>query len=218
VFPNDVESLAATILPHLLVSVLDQVHVIWTGIERLTPRDVSKLLSVRPGAHRAALQWLRFNNPLYADIVVNEQEMETWTFEDDSDVPTLAYQGMVREQETAEEVIRTAYIVPPTDRGRDSSDQQSTAEDIVTQLAELSNRSSGQTENPDSVQASSGLGATAMEMEVRVFELRSSAMFPIGDLAVFAEQDKLDFISHALQAERQFDDHYERGVDEPPSM
>ena len=200
------------------MSVLDQVHVIWTGIERLTPRDVSKLLSVRPGALQAALQWLRFNNPLYADIVVNEQEMETWTFEDDSDMPTLAYQGMVREQETAEEVIRTAYIVPPTDRGRDSSNQQSTAKDIVTQLAELSNRSSGQTENLDSVQASSGLGATAMEIEVRVFKLRSSAMFPIGDLAVFAEQDKLDFISHALQAERQFDDHYERGVDEPPSM
>jgi hypothetical protein len=55
-------------------------------------------------------------------------------------------------------------------------------------------------------------------MEEHVFELRSSAMFPIGDLAVFAEQDKLDFISHALQAERQFDNHYERGVDKPPSM
>jgi hypothetical protein len=30
-------------------------------------------------------------------ILVNEQEMETWDFEGNSDVPTLAYQGMVRE-------------------------------------------------------------------------------------------------------------------------
>ncbi|KNB04788.1 hypothetical protein FOXG_19406 [Fusarium oxysporum f. sp. lycopersici 4287] len=76
VFPNDVESLAATILPHPLVSTLEQVHVIWTGLERPTPRDVSKLLSVRPGAIRTTLQWLRANNPLYVDIVINEEEME----------------------------------------------------------------------------------------------------------------------------------------------
>lgn len=56
VFPNDVESLSATILPHPLVSTLEQVHVIWTGLERPTPRDVSKLLSVRPGALHTALQ------------------------------------------------------------------------------------------------------------------------------------------------------------------
>ena len=46
VFPNDVELLAATILPYLLVLALDQVYVIWIGIERPTLRDVSKLLSV----------------------------------------------------------------------------------------------------------------------------------------------------------------------------
>ena len=117
VFPNDVDSLAATILPHPLVSALDQVHVIWTGREQPTPQDVGKLLRVRPCALRAALQWLQTNNHLYADIAINEHEMETWAFKSGSDVPTLAYQGMVREQETAEDLIRTAYIVPPTDRG-----------------------------------------------------------------------------------------------------
>jgi hypothetical protein len=39
VFPNDVETLAATILPHPPVKALDQVHVIWTGPERLTLQD-----------------------------------------------------------------------------------------------------------------------------------------------------------------------------------
>jgi hypothetical protein len=108
VFPNDVESLAARTLPHPLVSTLDQVHVIWTGLERPSPRDVSKLLSVRPGALRTALQWLRVNNPLYAHIVINEEEMNSWSFEDGSQVPVLAYERMLREEETAEEAIRTA--------------------------------------------------------------------------------------------------------------
>jgi hypothetical protein len=117
VFPNDVESLAVTILPHRLVSALDQVYVIWTGPEQPRPLDVTKLLTVRPGALRTALQWLRVNNPLYANIEIDEEEMHSWLFEDGCQVPSLAYQRMVREQETTEEAIRTAQIVPPTDRG-----------------------------------------------------------------------------------------------------
>lgn len=181
VFPNDVESLAATILPHPLVSTLDQVHVLWSGLERPRPLDVSKLLSVRPAVLRAALQWLRVKNPLYADIVVNEEEMNSWTFEDDSQVPALAYQRMVREQETAEEAIRTAQIVPPADRGQDLPAQPATVEDIATELAGRSAHSV-----PD-VRSSSLEEATAEETEERVFELRSAAMFPIDDQAAFAE-------------------------------
>jgi hypothetical protein len=75
VFPNDVESLAAVVLPHPLVATLKDVHVIWTGPERPTPFDVGKLLSVRPGVLRAALAWLQSNNPLYSGIVVAENEM-----------------------------------------------------------------------------------------------------------------------------------------------
>jgi hypothetical protein len=58
----------------------------------------------------------------------------------------------------------------------------------------------------------------AEETEERVFELRSSAMFPIDDQATFAEQDKLEFISLALEAERESDDRYEAGPGEAPSM
>ncbi|KNB04282.1 hypothetical protein FOXG_22453 [Fusarium oxysporum f. sp. lycopersici 4287] len=220
VFPNDVESLAATILPHPLVSTLEQVHVIWTGLERPTPRDVSKLLSVRPGAIRTTLQWLRANNPLYVDIVINEEEMESWDFEGGSDVPTQAYQRMVREEETAEELIRTAQIVPPTDRGQDTPGQSSSVEDIAIELAEKSKCNPGQSEPaPHGVQQPPSLEeATAEETSERAFELRSSAMFPIDEQAAFAEQDKLDFISIALQAERQFDDRYEGVAGEAPSM
>jgi hypothetical protein len=215
VFPNDVESLAARILPHPLVSTLDQVHVIWTGLERPRPLDVSKLLSVRPGALRTALEWLRVNNPLYADIVINEEEMDSWSFKDGSQVPTLAYQRMVREQETAEEAIRTAQIVPPADRGQDFSAQPSTVEDIAAILTERSGRSLVPPEPAPSARSPGLEEATAEETVERLFELRSSAMFPIDDQATFAEQDKLEFISLALQAERQSDDSYEAGPARP---
>ncbi|KAK7418113.1 hypothetical protein QQZ08_011368 [Neonectria magnoliae] len=219
VFPNDVESLAATILPHPLVSTLEQVRVIWTGLERPTPRDVSKLLSVRPGALRTALQWLRVNNPLYVDIMINEEEMESWAFEDGSDVPTQAYQCMAREEETAEELIRTAQIVAPTDRGQDPPGQAPSVEDIAIELAERYKCNLGRSEPaPHGVQPPSLEEATAEETSERVFELRSSAMFPIDEQAAFAEKDKLEFISLALQAERQFDDRYEGGAGEASSM
>lgn len=113
-------------------------HVIWTGLERPRPLDVSKLLTVRPGALRTALQWLRVNNSLYADIMIDEEEMRSWAFEDGSQVPALAYQQMVREQETAEETIRTGQIVPPADRGQELPAQPPTVEDIATELAERS--------------------------------------------------------------------------------
>ncbi|RYP64687.1 hypothetical protein DL771_008644 [Monosporascus sp. 5C6A] len=199
VFPNHVESLAATILPHPLISALVQVHVIWTGLERPTPLDVSKLLSVQPGALRIALQWL-------------------WSFEDGSHVPALAYQRIMREEETAEELIRTAQIEPPSDRGQDLPRQASTVEDIATQLAERSKCSPSQSKPTYSVRSPSLGEAMAEETSERVFELRSSAMFPVDDKAAFAEQDKLEFISLALQTEHQFDDSYEGGASEAPSM
>jgi hypothetical protein len=209
VFPNDVESLAVTILPHRLVSALDQVHVIWTGPERPRPLDVTKLLTVRPGALRTALQWLRVNNPLYANIEIDEEEMQSWLFEDGCQVPSLAYQRMVREQETTEEAIRTAQIVPPTDRGQDLPAEPSTVEDIATELAERSKHNPVPPEATPGAPTASTEEAMADETEERVFELRSSAMFPIDDQAAFAEQDELEFISLALQTERESDDRYE---------
>jgi hypothetical protein len=124
-----------------------------------------------------ALQWLRSNNPLYAAIVINEEEMASWSFENDSEVPVLAYQRMVREEETAEELIRAAQIALPTDRGQEPLCQQSTVEDIVAQLAEKSNGGSGQSEPTGSVQYPSLEEAAAAETAERVFELRSSAIF-----------------------------------------
>ncbi|KAK8093144.1 PIF1-like helicase domain-containing protein [Apiospora kogelbergensis] len=134
VFPNDVESLAAVVLRHPLLATLEDVHVIWTGPERPTPRGVSKLLSVRPRVLRTALVWLQFNNLLYNEVVVAESEMMSWVFESGTEVPAVAYERMIREDETAEKRIRTAQIVPPVDPGCESPGVERTAEDIVEEL------------------------------------------------------------------------------------
>ena len=119
-------------------------HVIWTGVERPTPRDVSKLLSVRPSALPAALWWLCLQNHHYADIVINEDEMGGWSFEEGGEVPALAYQRMVWEGEAAKELTRTGQIVPPADRRQDPPRRESTVEDIVAQLVEKLNCSPDQ--------------------------------------------------------------------------
>ncbi|MBE3042460.1 hypothetical protein IMZ48_07750, partial [Candidatus Bathyarchaeota archaeon] len=109
-------------------------------------------------------------------------------------MPSLAYQRIVREQETAEEAIHTAQIVPPTDRGQDPPRQQSIVEDIVIELAERSNPSPAEPEPGGGPRPTSVEEETSDETAEQVFELRSSAMFNVDDQEVFAEQEKLDFI------------------------
>jgi len=121
------------------------------------------LLSVRPRVLWAALRWLQSHNRLYADVGVHEHEMEGWTFADDIDVPTAAYERMTTEQETAEEVIRTAQIIPPTDRGQDFPDRPPTVEDVVMQLTERGRGTSGRAEvadggRPQSLKEATGRG------------------------------------------------------------
>ncbi|KAK8121490.1 Helitron helicase-like domain at N-terminus-domain-containing protein [Apiospora kogelbergensis] len=162
VFPNDVESLAARVLPHPLLATLEEVHVVWMGPERPTPQDVSKLLSA-------------------------------WAFEGGADVPVAAYNRMAREEETAADRIRTANIVPPSDRGRGSPHPGRTAKEIVEELVEAVPRPP-----PASMEE-----AVDEETAQLVFELRSTGMLPIDGEGELADQDKLYFVSQAFDAERQ---------------
>lgn len=122
VFPNNIEAPTTSVLPHPLISVLDQVHIIWTGVKQPAPADVGKLLTVRPPVFRTALRWLQGHNSLYATVTVDEAELGSWSFEG-STVPRLAYRRMVRDQESVEKLVRTAQITPPADRGQAAPEQ-----------------------------------------------------------------------------------------------
>ncbi|KJZ69221.1 hypothetical protein HIM_11384 [Hirsutella minnesotensis 3608] len=78
VFPNNVQELATKVLPHPLLQALDEIHVSWQGAEKPAPSDLSSLLSVRRRVVGRALVWLKTNNPHYAEIAIDEAEMESW--------------------------------------------------------------------------------------------------------------------------------------------
>jgi len=111
---------------------------------------------------------------------------------------------MVREEETVEELICTAQIVPSADRGQDLPSHTPTIEDIIIQLVEKSKRVPFQSRvelQSTSLEEAVPEGVVPEETSERVFKLRSSAMFPINSPNAYTEQGKLEFILLALQAE-----------------
>jgi hypothetical protein len=117
VFPNKVEDLVATVLPHPLVQTIENIHVSWSGAGKPSPADVGHLLQVRKSRVSAALLWLQRNNPLYKHIIINHDEMASWCYAEGSNVPTVIMESMQREEPSATEKTATDHIVPDTDRG-----------------------------------------------------------------------------------------------------
>ena len=205
VFPNDVESLATTVLPHPLVASLSNIHVLWSGGNQPTPQDVSKLFSVRKDIIVRALQWLKRYNPLYTHIDINMAEIQGWEFVQDTDVPVAVMAQMERQEKTAEEQIRTAPIVPSGDLGREGYDPAATIEDVVGGLVEPSldnNPEIGLV--PDSCEPGSMENVATEEESLRSFELTTTGMFPLDEQSDFNEEGKLQFIADALETEQEF--------------
>ncbi|KJZ68839.1 hypothetical protein HIM_11769 [Hirsutella minnesotensis 3608] len=132
VFPNNEQALATKVLPHPLVQVMDEIHVSWQGPEKPTPTDLSGLLSVRRRVVERALVWLKKNNPHYAEVEIDQAEMDTWGALVD-EVPLEVYNRLERYELSAWEKTRTAHVVPATERGMD----EEAAVDIEDILASL---------------------------------------------------------------------------------
>ncbi|KAM4064311.1 PIF1 protein [Hirsutella rhossiliensis] len=117
VFPNKVDDLVATVLPHPLLQAIENIHVSWSGSAKPGSADVRNLLQVRKSRVAAALAWLQRNNPLYEGIAINQAEMDGWQYADGSTVPTVIMDRMRREEPSTVEKTQTDHIVPDTDRG-----------------------------------------------------------------------------------------------------
>ncbi|KJZ72808.1 hypothetical protein HIM_07752 [Hirsutella minnesotensis 3608] len=76
VFPNKVEDLVATVLPHPLLETIENIHVSWSGSSKPGAADVGHLLQVRKSRVRDALSWLQKNNPLYEHIAIDHGEID----------------------------------------------------------------------------------------------------------------------------------------------
>lgn len=134
VFPNKVEDLVATVLPHPLLQTIESIHVSWSGAGKPSPADVGYLLQVRKSRVTAALSWLHRNNPLYEHIAIDYDEIASWRYAEGSSVPTVIIESMQREEPSAMEKTATDHIVPDTDRGLEDRGFTS-IEDLLTSLA-----------------------------------------------------------------------------------
>ncbi|XP_044718875.1 PIF1 protein [Hirsutella rhossiliensis] len=209
VFPNKVDDLVATVLPHPLLQAIENIHVSWSGSAKPGSADVGHLLRVRKSRVAAALAWLQRNNPLYENISINQAEMDGWQYADGSSVPTVIMDRMQREEPSTVERTQTDHIVPNTDRGL--------AENSFTSIDELVNSidpifiaescdldcalSTEQTQPSPGEPATLVPDSAAIGQEVDpVYETSTSGMFPLDGPAAFAETDKLSFLADIVNA------------------
>ncbi|KAM4062608.1 PIF1-like helicase [Hirsutella rhossiliensis] len=209
VFPNKVDDLVATVLPHPLLQAIENIHVSWSGSAKPGSADVGHLLRVRKSRVAAALAWLQRNNPLYENISINQAEMDGWQYADGFSVPTVIMDRMQREEPSTVERTQTDHIVPNTDRGL--------AENSFTSIDELVNSidpifiaescdldcalSTEQTQPSPGEPATLVPDSAAIGQEVDpVYETSTSGMFPLDGPAAFAETDKLSFLADIVNA------------------
>ncbi|KAH8670735.1 hypothetical protein BGZ61DRAFT_483079 [Ilyonectria robusta] len=192
VFPNSVQDLVTTVLPHPLLQSLEDIHISWHGPQRPAPSDLSKLLSVRRGAVERALLWLKEFNPHYRHIQIDKAELDSWG-EPAHGVPSQIYDRIERDEPSAWEETRTAHIVPPAERGMDDAGPQS-LEQIVDGLGRAYD------ENDVSYDEDQQLYDECSREELEyegmgsfLDEILASGMFPLDTAPRATDADKLRF-------------------------
>ncbi|KAM4056500.1 VrtJ [Hirsutella rhossiliensis] len=180
VFPNDVQGLAAKVLPHPLLRVMDEIHVSWQGAERPGPRDLSGLLSVRRSAVERALAWLKENNPLYGEVEIDAAEMASW--------------GRRRTG------TRTAQVVPPSERAMDDEGAVE-IEEVLAMLRQGRDPTEGSRDVGLTCEDDDGDGARPEEDGDVINEVTSSGMFPLDGAPEVADAEKIRFARGAVGPE-----------------
>jgi hypothetical protein len=134
VFPNDVQGVAAQVLPHPLVEERERLHICFVGPRKPVPSDLAFMLSVNPQKIKRALAWLKAHNPLYKDIQISEDHLASWA---DccagTEVPQELVNQMVSYDVRPEDEIRTGHYVSPAERGRPDEPIR-TAEEVLASL------------------------------------------------------------------------------------
>lgn len=77
VLPQNPGSLVG-MLPSSTFQVEDIIRVVWASDKPCTEDELRPFLTVRKHKVYAALQWLRHNNPLYQEIIINHDKLDKW--------------------------------------------------------------------------------------------------------------------------------------------
>lgn len=200
VFPNNVQELVTNVLPHPLLSVMDEIHVSWQGKEKPTPSDLSALLSVRRRVVERALLWLKRHNPLYTNIEIDTAEMDSWEAPAHG-VLSQVYARLERNEPSAWEKARTGQVVPPTERGLED-DGPADIREIMAMLGQgrdvASNRD--EVEEGDEDGEDSDHGADLDSAAETIHEISSSGMFALDARPDVADMEKLRYALRCSRA------------------
>ncbi|KAF6517643.1 hypothetical protein HZS61_003204 [Fusarium oxysporum f. sp. conglutinans] len=208
VFPNNVDDLVTTVLPHPLLRTIENIHVSWSGAKRPNQAEVGSLLQVRKSRVTAALLWLQKNNPLYRGIEINLDEIHGWQYAEGSAVPAVLMERMRREEPSAVEKTHTDPIVPNVDRGLEGTGFASIKELLASMQPDASDDASppGDSElveqshqSPEDLLTSAPDPGSVDHGDDTLCETSASGMFPLDGPATFAEADKLSFLAEALR-------------------
>ncbi|CVL08147.1 uncharacterized protein FMAN_14189 [Fusarium mangiferae] len=194
VFPNNMQELTTNVLPHPLLKVMDDVCISWQGQEKPAPSDLSTLLSVRRNAVEEALLWPKKYNPLYADIEIDEAELDSWDAPCHG-VPSPVFDRLERNEPSAREKMQTAHIAPPEERDIDGHEPVDIQE-IMASLAEgLS--TSGEPEVDDFTSDEDGDDWVG-DNRNRVDGTESSDMFSLDGRLDIPEAEKLRYLVESM--------------------
>src|SRR5712664_123649 len=88
------QGFCSNVLPHPLVPEMDNLHVCFP--RKPIPTDVEFVLAVKPQRLKRALVWLKLNNPLYADIRISNDYLQSWGHSyPGTSVPQALFEAMV---------------------------------------------------------------------------------------------------------------------------
>ncbi|KAJ4136671.1 hypothetical protein NW754_002236 [Fusarium falciforme] len=177
---------------------MDEIHVSWHGSVKPGPRDLSKLLSVRPCKVKAALVWLKRHNPLYRNISINVEELESWEVPSHG-VPPQVYDRLERNEPSAREKIQTAHVVPPIERGLEDAGPTDIRE-ILASLEDGEKECNG----ADAIDQTAAMTGLLEEQDTdpdpdTICEISSSGMFGVDDGPNIADGEKLRYVCEAVK-------------------
>ena len=109
VFANDVIGVSR-ILPLSINNIAENICVIWVGLNTPRPKDISSLMSVSRRRVHQALLWLKWNNLLYQDIEINEEEMSQWEDNEDWVPPQFLTEICHVPDSEVEQEERSSYV------------------------------------------------------------------------------------------------------------
>lgn len=196
VFFNNVQELVTNVLPHPLLSVMDEIHVLWQGKEKPAPSDLSALLSVRRRVVERALVWLKRHNPLYANIEIDTAEMDSWEAPAHG-VPSQVYARLERNEPLAWEKVRTGQVVPPTERGLEE-DGPADIWEIIAMLGQGREAEEGDKDGKGGEDSEDGEDGEDGEAAETIHEISSAGMFALDARPDVADMEKLRYVYDAL--------------------